>query len=718
MLKTLFKTRMMIFVMMTLLLVGLPTVKASAEEEIAINEANFPDLEFRNYIAKFDRDYNKALSQEERDAVLEIEFKNDKYIQSVQGIHYFTNLRKLTLYSLRQLESLDISALTNLNYLQCSECPIKTLDISKNTNLQEIHCSGNELTELDLSHCPQLEKIYCNRNSFTTLDFSHCPVMKYISCGEATLESLIIGEQATLTELYCERNKISSIDVSRSPSLKVFQCDRNTLTELDIHKNTKLEKLICERNRLKALDITQNTMLKHLEANDNQIAILDTSSNPDLEYLEISSNQIKDLDLTENTNLKNLRVFRNQLQTLDISHNQKLEKLHCAFNQLERLDIDKNKALKELYCTYNHLTGLDLSGFNGMQIDIKYQSYTINVDRKTRTYDLKNLPNVFDQRNASNWQRGHVEGSILTVNPGEKHVGYKYDAHPSYVQQYYGDMEILLYINYIDTVTVTYDANGGSGTMEEKTLDKGGTYKLLDNAFTAPNENQEFKTWEIDGEEAAPGAEITVDKDTVVKALWKDKEPETATVTFHANGHGTAPKAVTVKKGATIQEPTAPSADGYLFGGWYTEPACEHPYAFTTPVTEDITLYAKWTQKNTTPPAETYTITVDPSGGNWNGETGIRRYPVEIGSIFVLDEAPAREGYTFLYWRGSKYDPGDRYRVTGNHTFTAVWEPNDDKEQDKPEPTEPRKTQTIEIFKRLQRSNDKVPTIPRAGVGA
>ena len=71
-------------------------------------------------------------------------------------------------------------------------------------------------------------------------------------------------------------------------------------------------------------------------------------------------------------------------------------------------------------------------------------------------------------------------------------------------------------------VNVSYNANGGSGNMEGKELKKGSKYKLLANGFTAPK-NQEFKTWEVDGKEVAEGTEITIEKDTEVKAIWKDK---------------------------------------------------------------------------------------------------------------------------------------------------------------------------------------------------
>ena len=43
------------------------------------------------------------------------------------------------------------------------------------------------------------------------------------------------------------------------------------------------------------------------------------------------------------------------------------------------------------------------------------------------------------------------------------------------------------------------------------------------------------------------------------------------------------------------------------------------------------------------------------------------------GDVITIHEAPVREGYTFSYWKGSEYKPGDTYTVTGDHTFTAVW---------------------------------------------
>ena len=76
-------------------------------------------------------------------------------------------------------------------------------------------------------------------------------------------------------------------------------------------------------------------------------------------------------------------------------------------------------------------------------------------------------------------------------------------------------------------------------------------------------------------------------------------------VTFDLNGHGeNTPEMQIVNKGSTAAEPDpAPTASGYVFGGWYTNAACTgEAFDFAnTPVTEDITLYAKWTEEGVDP---------------------------------------------------------------------------------------------------------------------
>ena len=89
-------------------------------------------------------------------------------------------------------------------------------------------------------------------------------------------------------------------------------------------------------------------------------------------------------------------------------------------------------------------------------------------------------------------------------------------------------------------------------------------------------------------------------------ALVIDSNGKTATLhwlctlTYNANGHGTPPAAQTIYSGTALTAPTAPTAQGYDFGGWYTDAACTQPFVFADGVTDNKTLYAKWEpQENT-----------------------------------------------------------------------------------------------------------------------
>lgn len=83
-----------------------------------------------------------------------------------------------------------------------------------------------------------------------------------------------------------------------------------------------------------------------------------------------------------------------------------------------------------------------------------------------------------------------------------------------------------------------------------------------------------------------------ITQDTTIHAKWKMRW----TVTFELHDHGEPIAAQKVEDGKFADEPTPPTADGYEFHGWYTNTNYAQEYHFTTtPVTQDITLHAKWT---------------------------------------------------------------------------------------------------------------------------
>ena len=88
--------------------------------------------------------------------------------------------------------------------------------------------------------------------------------------------------------------------------------------------------------------------------------------------------------------------------------------------------------------------------------------------------------------------------------------------------------------------TITFDGNGGSGSMGPVTVKAGTNYILPACGFTAPAD-QEFKAWQIGGTEYKVGDSYTVLGDTEIKALWENSviTPTTYTVTVSNDGNGT-----------------------------------------------------------------------------------------------------------------------------------------------------------------------------------
>jgi len=108
-----------------------------------------------------------------------------------------------------------------------------------------------------------------------------------------------------------------------------------------------------------------------------------------------------------------------------------------------------------------------------------------------------------------------------------------------------------------------------------------------------PIQNYSFVGWfeSKTAESAYTGGTLTS-----AKTLYARYKQNQFTITFNSNGHGTAPSAITTGVMPDLTKaPYVLSADGYAFGGWYTDEACTTAAPTTgTAVTSAMTLYAKW----------------------------------------------------------------------------------------------------------------------------
>ena len=223
---------------------------------------------------------------------------------------------------------------------------------------------------------------------------------------------------------------------------------------------------------------------------------------------------------------------------------------------------------------------------------------------------------------------------------------------------------------------VTFDGNGGTGSMEPVTVEEGSRYVLPACGFTAPD-GQEFKAWEIGGVEYNAGDGYVVLGNTEIKALWKDSTviPTTFTITFNANGGTGSMEPVTVEEGSRYVLPacgfTAP--DGQEFKAWEIG-GVEYNAGDGYVVLGNTEIKALW--KDSTVIPTTFTITFNANGGTGSMEP----VTVEEGSRYPLPACGfiPPVNMQFSGWAlsaGGSVIADGAIMVTSNITLYAIWEP-------------------------------------------
>ena len=223
--------------------------------------------------------------------------------------------------------------------------------------------------------------------------------------------------------------------------------------------------------------------------------------------------------------------------------------------------------------------------------------------------------------------------------------------------------------------TITFNGNGGSGSMEPVTVKAETNYILPECGFTAPAD-QEFKAWEIGGTEYKVGDSYTVNGDIEIKALWKNSviTPSTYTVTVSNDGNGTGAATPSTAAAGTTIILTAMPKEGYHFKEWQviSGGVTIKNNKFTMP---DNNVEVKAIFEEDTPPAPTeHTVTVT-SGGN--GTASASPAKAAAGAEITLSAAPDK-GYHLKEWqvmRGNVTIKDDKFTMPDNNVeVKAIFE--------------------------------------------
>ncbi len=219
------------------------------------------------------------------------------------------------------------------------------------------------------------------------------------------------------------------------------------------------------------------------------------------------------------------------------------------------------------------------------------------------------------------------------------------------------------------TFTVTFNTDGGSEVAAQTVEDGKSATKPEDPTKDRFN----FEGW-FNGESLYDFAS-PVTSDLTLTAKWKIK---TFTVTFNTDG-GSEVAAQTVEDGKSATKPEDPTKEGFYFLGWYEG---ENVYEFTQPVSDDLTVTAKWMEKTE------YDVDLGlPSGTIWATCNVGAQNPWDYGDYFAWGETePKDDDYswsTYKYCNGSsstmtKYCNESSYGYNGFTDYLTVLLPEDD----------------------------------------
>ena len=686
------KKRILSIVLCLVMVFSLLPFTASAASAMPINEETFPDPVFREYVRKIAGSSVLTEEKARQIEVLDVSKNNIKKvlgdrapITSLMGIRYLRYVKDLNCSGQELKKTLNLEQNSRVEKLNCSGNQLTDLWFHTGSSLRYLDCSVNQFTALNLSKNPELTELSCSNNKLTSLDLSANTKLQQINASSNKLTALDVRQLPELTHLYLWANHdLKSIDVSKNTKLEFLSVSHCKLTSLNVSHNRKLVELFVYNNQLTALDVRSNYMLKTLYCYENQITALDLSSNVSLEDLGVNDNPITELDLRAQSNLQKLSCSAMKLKKLDVSRCPKLRRLYCNDNQIETLDLRSNKKLETLYCQNNRLSWLDLSSNTALDtryVDCSGNVYDIKVDENLQYKVYPDLPcygategTYFTAARASDWTGGtvsKVDGwDVLTLdNRDVKEVTYKYDTGNAKIGKVAFTLKTEVPAKYI---TISFDPNGGTGTMKPMRVKAGVGYTLPECTFTPP-EGKEFAGWlAVNGNVYPAGHDVFSTYDQSLKATWKDKEVTEVTISFDPNGGTGTMQPMKVKSGEnfTLPECTFTPPEGKEFAGWLAANGTVYPAGDIAFSTTDSVLKATWKDKEV---AEV-TISFDPNGGTGT----MQPMKVKSGENFTLPECTFTppEGKEFAGWlaaNGTVYPAGEVVTSSIDQSLQATW---------------------------------------------
>ncbi len=391
------------------------------------------------------------------DSPLRTSWADDIPVKDWRGITwnsvYPLRVEKLIVAAMR-LNTLDVSLLTKLKYLDCTFNKLNKLDVSILPELSTLYCSNNQLDEIKIDKAQKISNLSCeyNRLSLSKLPLPTSLMISYRYSPQNTLydertinpgeiidyssEATIDGTSTVFT-WFKDNSKIENTD----------QTGKYAPTETGFYycqmANSKFVGLTITTNFLKlgtpseydSRDISvlksirdsapENSQLKTIWANDlpieNWLAINWSSSRPKrVIALLLNGIQLTALDVTGLNELKTLNCSQCGLLTLKASGQSNLSSISCNDNQLSTLDFSGNSRLTYINISNNKLAFSKIPLISGYYYTFIYSPQKEIFDAREiklgESIDFSSEADIRGYQTNFTWYKDEV--AITTIQSG------------------------------------------------------------------------------------------------------------------------------------------------------------------------------------------------------------------------------------------------------------------------------------------------------------
>ncbi|HFT2689186.1 TPA: InlB B-repeat-containing protein [Listeria monocytogenes] len=581
-----------------------------------------------------------VVTQEELESITKLVVAGEK-VASIQGIEYLTNLEYLNLNGNQITDISPLSNLVKLTNLYIGTNKITDISALQNlTNLRELYLNEDNIS--DISPLANLTKMYslnlgANHNLSDLSPLSNMTGLNYLTVTESKVKD--VTPIANLTDLYSlslNYNQIEDISPLASlTSLHYFTAYVNQITDIT--------------------PVANMTRLNSLKIGNNKITDLSPLANlSQLTWLEIGTNQISDINAVKDlTKLKMLNVGSNQISDISVLNNlSQLNSLFLNNNQLGNEDMEVIGGLTNLttlFLSQNHITDIrplaslskmDSADFANQVIKKPARNFskTLSVPNNITSID-GTLVTPKTISNNGTYDAPNVNWSSPSYLPEVRYTFKQDVAVGSTTSSYTGI--IIQPLNEPVDYNVTFNIDGN--TSEVKTVTE---EDLIPEPANPTKQGYTFDGW-YDAETGGTKWDFTTGQmpanDLMLYAHFSVNSYQ---VNFDIDG---AVMNEAVVYDTLLNEPTAPTKQGYTFDGWYDAETGGNKWDFKTMKmpANDVTLYAHFT-------VSSYQVNFDIDGA-------VTNEAIVYDTLLNEPATPTKQGFLFDGWYdaevgGTKWD--------------------------------------------------------------